>query len=321
MEILEVYRNSNVYDIINKDIKNGMVSHAYLLSSDDGILLEEYSKCIAKQLLCDRDICNECSNCLRVNHNTHTDVLFYPKDDAKQILTNDILEIISNSYVASIEGYKIFILNNFDKTPTQAQNKFLKTLEEPPKNVVFLLLSTDVKSVLKTIVSRCKLINVHALNIEELTTIANSLDRNAGISAVDLAKSARNLTTLIKLVGNSYYLNLRHDVVSVFTKMKHSREMLNYIHTLQKYKDTLEVLSELNTVVLDLLYLKNQNSNISNSIYISELQNASEEFSVKALNLIALKIKSAIKRINANCNSSLVYDNLLMYILEVKIKC
>ena len=320
MEILEVYKSSNVYNIINKDIQNGMVSHAYLLSCDDYELLTCYSKCLAKQLLCN-SICNVCSNCLKVEHNTHTDVLVYPKDNGNQILSDDILEIISSSYVSSGEGYKIFILNNFDKTTTQAQNKFLKTLEEPPKNVVFILLSTDVKSILKTIASRCKLINVKALSLSELTSVANTLNITTGISASDLAKSSRNLTTLVKMVNSSYYLNLRHDVVSVFTKMKHSKNMLNYIHMLLKYKDNLEVLSELNTVVLDLLYLKNGNSNISNAIYISELQNASEEFSVKMLNLIALKIKESIEKINSNCNASLVYDSLLMYILEVKVKC
>lgn len=258
---------------------------------------------------------------MRVNHNTHNDVLIYPKEDSKQLLTNDILEIISSSYVASSENYKVFILKNFEKTNTQAQNKFLKTLEEPPKNVVFILLSTDIKSVLKTIVSRCKLINVRSLGLSDLTTIAESMDINAGVSASDLAKSARSLTTLVKLVNSSYYLNLRHDVVSVFTKMKHSKSMLNYIHSLTKYKDSLEVLSELNTVVLDLLYLKNNNSNISNAIYISDLQDASVEFSIKALNLIALKIKEAITKVNSNCNVNLVYDNLLMYILEVKTRC
>lgn len=320
MEILEVYKTSNVYNIINKDIQNGMVSHAYLLSCDDYELLVNYSNCLAKQLLCN-SICNTCSNCLRVNHNTHTDVLVYPKDNSKQILSDDILEVISSSYVTSGEGYKIFILKNFDKTTTQAQNKFLKTLEEPPKNVVFILLSTDVKSILKTIVSRCKLINVNALNVSDLTKIAESLNKSTSISASDLAKSSRNLTTLIKMVESPYYLNLRHDVVSVFTKMKHSKNMLNYISAVLKYKDMLEVLTELNTVVLDLLYLKSGNSNISNAIYISELQNASEEFSIKALNLIALKIKEAIEKVNSNCNASLVYDNLFMYILEVKIKC
>lgn len=321
MEILDVYKTSNVYNIIDKDIKNGMVSHSYLLSSDDYELLVEYSRCISKQLLCENDICDTCGNCMRVNHNTHTDVLVYPKEDGKQLLTSDILEIISSSYVSSGEKFKVFVCKNFEKTNTQAQNKFLKTLEEPPKNVVFLLLTTDIKSVLKTIVSRCKLINVRSLTQDELCRVANTMDIKAGVSANDLAKSARNLTTLIKLVESPYYLNLRHDVVSVFTKMKHSKYMLNYIHALTKYKDGLEVLSELNTVVLDLLYLKNNNSNISNAIYISELQDACTEFSIQALNLIALKIKEAITKVNSNCNINLVYDNLLMYILEVKTKC
>ena len=65
------------------------------------------------------------------------------------------------------QKFKVFVCKNFEKTNTQAQNKFLKTLEEPPKNVVFLLLTTDIKSVLKTIVSRCKLVNVRSLTQDE----------------------------------------------------------------------------------------------------------------------------------------------------------
>ena len=319
--MIEMYKRSNVYDIVNKDINNNMVSHAYLLSSEDVELLYAYSKCMAKQLLCSDDICDECSNCIRVEKGTHTDVLVYPKDGAKQILTNDILEIISSSFVSSGERYKVFILNNFDKTAPQAQNKFLKTLEEPPKNVVFILISTDVKSVLRTIVSRCKQINVRSLTIDELTKVAESIENKCGLSASDLAKSSKSLTTMMKMVGNSYYLNLRYDVVSVFTKMKHSSQMLNYIYSLSKYKDVLEVLTELNVVVLDLLYLKNGISNISNNVYISELQSVANEFSIKALNKIALHIKQSITKINSNCNVNLVYDDLLMYILEVKSKC
>ena len=82
------------------------------------------------------------------------------------------------------------LCKNFEKTNTHAQNKFLKTLEEPPKNVVFILLTTDIKSVLKTIVSRCKLINVRSLTQDELCRVANTMDIKAGVSANDLAKSA-----------------------------------------------------------------------------------------------------------------------------------
>lgn len=320
MEIVDIYKKSNVYDIINKDILNNMVSHAYLLTSDDLDLLKAYSLCIAKQLLCENNLCGTCGDCLGVEHNTNVNVLTYPKDDAKQILTSDILEIISSSYVATSSKYKIYILNNFEKTLPQAQNKFLKTLEEPPQNVVFLLVTTDVKSVLKTIVSRCKQINVQNLTINELQEIAETLKTNISLSKKDLANTAKNLTTLNKIVQFPYYVTLKADACSVFTKMKNSKNMINYVYALSKYKDILEVLNELNTVVLDLLYIKNGNSNISNSLYISDLQNCANEFSINMLNKIALKIKDSIKRVQANCNQNLVLDSLLMYILEVKTK-
>ena len=105
MEILDIYKNSNVYNLINKDINNNMVSHAYLLTCDDYDLLKNYSLCIAKQLFCDNNICNTCGNCLRVEHNTHTDLLVYPKENGKQILTGDILEIIPASERNT--GYRI----------------------------------------------------------------------------------------------------------------------------------------------------------------------------------------------------------------------
>lgn len=321
MEMLDIYKNSSVYNKIKKDIDNSMVSHAYILYSDDYDLIKEYSKYISMQLMCDNDICGTCINCLKIMHNTHTDLIVYPKDDAKQILTSDILEIISSCYVSSFDGYKIYILNNFDKCQPQAQNKFLKTLEEPPQNVVFLLLTSDIKNVLKTITSRCKMINVDNLSLDNLSKIASKYKDSFGMSEKSLASIAGNLTVLNKIVSNPNYITLKADAVNIFTKMKHSKLMLNYVYALSKHKDMIEVLNELNTVVLDILKIKNGNLNISNTVYLSELQNVAETFSVKALNLIALKIKESVEKINANCNPNLVLDGLCLYILEVKTKC
>lgn len=192
MEMLDIYKNSSVYNIIKKDIDNNMVSHAYILTSDDYDLINTYSKYVAKQLLCGSDICNSCSNCVKIEHNTHTDVLVYPKEDQKQILVNDIMEIIDSSFVRSGEGYKIFILNNFEKCLPQAQNKFLKTLEEPSDGVVFIILTLDIKSVLKTITSRCKVINVPNLKVEELSQIADALNINTSLNAKEIALNAGN---------------------------------------------------------------------------------------------------------------------------------
>ena len=140
----KLYNLSTVKEIISRDIKEDMISHAYMLISSDEEYVTLLAKQLAKHIMCEKNIsCDTCSQCIKVEKNEHVDVVILPSGK-KNLVVEDIENIVSESYVMPLEGErKIYILNNFDLTTVQAQNKLLKTLEEPPKSVVFILTTTN----------------------------------------------------------------------------------------------------------------------------------------------------------------------------------
>ena len=153
----KLYSLSSVHDLISRDIKENMINHAYMLISSDLDYVEALAVGVAKQIMCElHEPCNKCNQCIKVEKREHADVVILPHDK-KNIVVEDVEKIVSESYVLPLEGEKkIYILYNFDQATPQAQNKLLKTLEEPPKSVVFIITTTNENNVLATIRSRCK---------------------------------------------------------------------------------------------------------------------------------------------------------------------
>ena len=155
MELKHIYLKSQLHRVVLGDLKAGMLSHCYLLSGADEIVVNTFARLVAKEIFCvsKNGICDECLNCKKVSHNNMVDLITYPKGD-KGLVVDDINEIVSDAFVRPVEAeYKIYILKNFDDATIQAQNKILKTLEEPPKNIIFILTTTNIDLVLPTILS------------------------------------------------------------------------------------------------------------------------------------------------------------------------
>ena len=141
MELLDIYLSSQIHRTISKDLSSVMLNHCYLLSSADEFLINNFAYFVAKEICCvgDSKPCNTCINCNKIEHGNMVDLCVYPKDD-KNLMVEDINNIVTDCYITPVENhFKIYILKNFDLCTVQAQNKILKTLEEPPKNVIFIL--------------------------------------------------------------------------------------------------------------------------------------------------------------------------------------
>ena len=141
--------------------------HAYILEGPKGIGKNLFTLEIAKGFLCNSkpniEICNECQSCHIFNEFNHPD--FYQiktLEEKKQISINQIKEIQEPLYESSFLGFnKVFIINPLDKLTKEAFDAFLKTLEEPPANSIFLLVSHRYQSLPLTIKSRCIHISLH----------------------------------------------------------------------------------------------------------------------------------------------------------------
>ena len=162
--------------------KSGKLSHALIIECND--IEAAYSFCmdIAKAALCTGDDkpCGKCGNCIKVKSNSHPDIKTIGADEKnKSIKIDEIRKIRECAYIVSNEGAgKFYIIKNAEYMTVQAQNALIKILEEPPKDVTFVLICKSPENLLSTIRSRAHIFKVDfgSLNSEsDILSLASKI--------------------------------------------------------------------------------------------------------------------------------------------------
>ena len=300
MNLFELIIKSKSFDQFVKLVEFDKLSHAYLIYSPDEEYNEIFSKLIALKLNCEK-VCFDCASCVKILNNTHPDVLIYPKN--KNFVVEDSEKINDEiNVLPMLSQYKIFIINNFNKATIQAQNKLLKILEEPPKNVLFILNATNLNSVLPTIMSRVQQIELSKFDKKEIITFAdkNNLDLNG--FALDDGDGWPCKT--LKQFKDANFEKNNIIVQNILQNMKTSKDVVKFTNEFSQkegFEERLNILEK---------YFDN--------LLIDVINNKNNEYTKNAIAQIFCKINQAKKQLQANCNLSLIGDCLLMGILEVK---
>ncbi|HRG62364.1 MAG TPA: DNA polymerase III subunit gamma/tau [Burkholderiales bacterium] len=189
----------NTVTVLQNIISSGRLHHAYLLTGTRGVGKTTIARIIAKALNClnpqNSEPCGSCENCQQIDRGRYVDVIEI--DAASNTGVDNIREVLENAQYAPTSGkYKIYIIDEVHMLSKSAFNAMLKTLEEPPAHVVFILATTDVQKVPITILSRClqlKLRNLSAVEIEDhLRYVLEQEQVGAEGSALDLLAQAAN---------------------------------------------------------------------------------------------------------------------------------
>ena len=141
------------------------VSHAYIINGERSAGKEFIAKVYAMTLQCEKgetEPCGECHSCRQALGNNQPDIIYISHEKPNTIGVEDIRAQINNDIGIKpySSPYKIYIINEGEKMTPQAQNALLKTLEEPPAYAVILILTTNVETLLPTILSRCVVLHM-----------------------------------------------------------------------------------------------------------------------------------------------------------------
>ncbi len=300
------------------------LSHAIMLIGTDKVYQDQYARLFAQELFCEDCIegkaCNECINCKNAYNLTTADIIVYGKESA--ITTKEAEEIISNSLLRPYSANKkLYVLYNYDLVNDTVENKLLKTIEEPPKDVVFLILVSNINKLLQTTLSRTQKIFLEGLTISQLTDILKEQGtQDAEIVAIQANGSLEKAQGYTK--GN-VAKEITELVINCLLNMNNTQSILMYVSKFQTYdSDLQDVINCFASITLDVIRAKARATKIiTNKMYATYIKQMSENLSYTALTKIVEATYTAKQMQEANVMSTNIIDQLLLKIVEVKLKC
>jgi DNA polymerase-3 subunit gamma/tau len=211
----EVVGQTHVVRTLRNAVERGKVHHAYLFVGSRGTGKTSMAKILARSLNCERggptvSPCGECESCVTIAAGTSVDVI--EMDAASNRSVDDVRDLRERVAYAPAGGHwKVYILDEAHMLTKEAWNAFLKTLEEPPPNTVFVLATTESHKVMATIADRCQRFDFQRPSLEQISEVLNRVAATESIEVDEgavsmIARSARGsfrdaLGTLDQLVA------------------------------------------------------------------------------------------------------------------------
>lgn len=291
--------------LLQKALKNNKIVQAYLLCHDDINYLMKYSKTLAKELICP-DSTNE-KILKSIDNETYPELkMICP--DGNFIKKEQLIELQNDVMNKPVLGDKIvYIIKSCDRLNSSSANSILKFLEEPANNIIAILLTDNINNVIPTIISRCQVINLNKIVVDENYSTNQLLNMVVNIYNIDENEFYNLISSAIDFINDI-------ETKKVNTMIKIKKVLW------EKYATSDFLIGFLNILIyfyMDILYLKSGNKIRYFYDKINELKRVSE---LNDINKIVKKIyilESIRQNINYNINIKLMFDKLVIELGDV----
>lgn len=254
----DVKGQDHIVTTLTNQIKANRIGHAYLFCGTRGTGKTTVAKILAKAVNCEHTVdgspCNECEMCKAIQTGTSMNVIEI--DAASNNGVDNIREIREEVAYRPTEGkYKVYIIDEVHMLSTGAFNALLKTLEEPPSYVIFILATTEAHKIPITILSRCQRYDFHRISIDTIAARLDELLKAEGVEAEEKA---------VRYVAKAGDGSMR-DALSLLDQC-----IAFYLGQTLTYDKVLEVLGAVDTEVFSQLLRKVLSGDVTGAIHVLE---------------------------------------------------
>ncbi len=228
---------------LEKEIKEKNLSHAYLFSGPEQDGKFSIAKIFANILQCPNDFCRTCKDCKLIRAGAHPDTIIM-EDNGESIKIDEMRELIRKTNLTSQGLYRVIVIENIERMPVEAQNSFLKTLEEPPGKTIFLLTTSHIDQVLLTIQSRTRQYNFSTIDDSVLKDYLKKTfgERSEMDEVVNMAQGRPGLAiTLMKDHEAFIHQKNLYNQIEIFLKKNDLAKKFLFIESIEKDRKQVEL--------------------------------------------------------------------------------
>lgn len=325
----DVVGHKDIIQYIGNAVTMDKVSHAYILNGEKGSGKKLLANLFAMSLQCqereeDGDACGRCQSCKQAISCNQPDIIRVTHEKPNTISIDDIREQVNNDIVIKpySSRYKIYIIADADMMSVQAQNAILKTIEEPPKYAVIMLLTENAETLLPTIRSRCVMLKLRNIKDQLVKKYLMEQMQIPDYKAdVCVAFAQGNMGKAIMLATSEHFNEIKEEAVHLLRSinemdlsdvMEAVKRCITYKMSITDYLDVIAVWYR------DILIFK-ATKNVDRVIFSDQLKFIKEranKSSYEGIEIILEALETAKARLKANVNFELVIQLLLLTIKE-----